>query len=93
MPEEAATPRAETATSAGDAANGEKLFAAHGCGACHGTAGEGGVGPKLVGAEETDAELFAAIKSGVPGTAMMAFGDRLSDEEIRDLIAFIRQLK
>lgn len=92
-PEAATTPRAEMATPAGDAANGERLFAAHGCGACHGPMGEGGVGPKLVGVEETDAELFAATKSGIPGTAMMAFGDRLSDEEIRDLIAFIRQLK
>jgi mono/diheme cytochrome c family protein len=89
----AGMPRAEAATPGGDAASGEQLFAANGCGACHGATGEGGAGPKLIGLEEDDAQLFAAIKNGVAGTAMMAFGDRLSDQEIRDLIAFIRQLK
>ncbi|MFQ5856241.1 MAG: cytochrome c [Anaerolineae bacterium] len=91
-PEAAATSEAEAAPPAGEAADGERLFADTGCVACHGAAGEGGLGPKLVGVEKSDAELFAAINSGIPGTAMMPFGDRLSDEEIRDLIAFIREL-
>jgi len=89
----AGKPKAEATTPAGDAANGEQLFVANGCGACHGAKGEGGVGPKLAGIEEDDTELFTAIKNGVAGTAMVAFGDRLSDQDIRDLIAFIRQLK
>ncbi len=87
------TPEPGAAAPAGDAAHGEQLFAEIGCAACHGAAGEGGIGPKLAGIKDEDEELFDAIQNGRPGTAMVAFGDRLSDDDIRDLIAFIRQLQ
>jgi cytochrome c551 len=49
---------------AGDAARGEAVFAAA-CAACHGTGGAGGgVGPRLVGAELTAAEVAAVVATG-----------------------------
>ncbi len=39
----------------------------------------------------TDAELESTIKNGVPGTGMPAFRSRLSDQRIRDVIAYLRQ--
>lgn len=86
------TPEVQAVPAPGDADNGSQLFVATGCVACHGAAGEGGVGPKLAGIEDEDAELFDAIKNGRAGTAMLGFGNQLSDADIRDLIAFIRQL-
>ncbi|MFQ5593746.1 MAG: cytochrome c [Anaerolineae bacterium] len=87
------TSEAGAEATGGDAANGEQLFVDNGCVACHGDAGEGGVGPALAGIEDGDEELFDAIKNGKTGTAMVAFGASLSDNAIRDLLAFIRQLE
>jgi|SRR5713226_5020496 mono/diheme cytochrome c family protein len=39
----------------------------------------------------TDAEAAAAIKDGM--TKMIAFGGRLSDDEIKSLVAYVRTLK
>jgi mono/diheme cytochrome c family protein len=44
----------------------------------------------------TDAEAAAAIKDGVTKdgvTRMIAFGGRLTDEEIKALVAYVRTLK
>jgi mono/diheme cytochrome c family protein len=44
----------------------------------------------------TDAEAAAAIKDGVSKdgtTRMIAFGDKLSDEEIKALVAYVRTFK
>lgn len=45
-------------------------------------------------AKLTDAEVFATIKSGRKNKqgeeTMEAFGDRLSDEQIKTLVAFVR---
>jgi len=38
----------------------------------------------------SDEKLFQAIKSGRPGTAMMAYGKELSDQEIYDLIGYLK---
>ncbi len=37
-----------------------------------------------------DADLFRMIRDGMPGTAMPGWGDMLSDQDIRDVIAFIK---
>lgn len=68
------------------------------CASCHGIQGEGGVGPALnnrVLLKNTfDNAFFSVIRSGVPNTQMPAwgieFGGPLTDEDIRDLVAFIR---
>ena len=73
-----------------DAANGEKVFASAGCGGCHtfSKAGSSGsVGPNL----DDLAPSFDAVVSQVTngGGAMPAFKDQLSEQEIRDVAAFV----
>jgi len=44
----------------------------------------------------TDAQAVAAIKNGIKQngkTTMKAFGGKLSDEEIKALVAYVRKLK
>jgi mono/diheme cytochrome c family protein len=80
------------AATEGDAANGKKVFASAGCGGCHtfSAAGSTGtVGPNL---DDASVEVDAAVqqvKNG--GGGMPAFGDRLSDQEIADVAAFVTQ--
>lgn len=91
------------AATAGDAAaNWEKN-----CVQCHGKTGAADtkMGKKLnakdlsdpkVQASFTDAEAAHAIKEGMKEngkTTMKAFGDKLSDEEISALVAYVRTLK
>lgn len=70
------------------------LFA-NNCTACHGPAGEGStIAPALNSAElraRLDDEAIAAtITNGRPGTAMPAWGDQLTGEQINVLVALIR---
>ena len=70
------------------------------CAACHGTDGKGFpalktpdfTGPKWQSSIK-DKEIRLVIKNGKKGTAMAAFGDRLKEEEISAVIAYIRSLK
>ena len=76
------------------------------CAPCHGATGKGD-GPAGVAldppptdftnptfhASRTDAQLFAAIKDGIPGTGMISFNPALiNDTETRQVIAYIRSL-
>jgi cytochrome c553 len=77
------------------------------CAKCHGEDGKGQttMGKKLKAKDYTDAkiqeamkdeDMFKATKEGVKEagkTTMKGFGDVLSDQEIKDLVAFIRKLK
>jgi len=68
------------------------------CASCHGEQGEGGIGPalndRLVLKNTLDTVFFSVVRSGVPGTQMPAwsvdFGGPLTDEDVRDVVAFIR---
>jgi mono/diheme cytochrome c family protein len=76
----------------GDPAKGKELFASAGCGGCHvfGPAGSSGtVGPNLDDSSVSSEDAFNQIKNG--GGGMPAFGDRLSDQEIADVAAFVTQ--
>jgi mono/diheme cytochrome c family protein len=63
------------------------------CAACHGAELEGGVGPGLGPGGHShghaDAELVAIITNGK--NAMPAFVDKLTEQPIVDLVAFIRE--
>ena len=84
------------APAGGDQANGAAIFAAN-CAACHGENAAGGaVGPTLVSAEmaaKDDDHYRQTLLNGIEGTAMAAWGDRLSAQEIEDVIAFLRSLQ
>jgi len=68
------------------------------CAACHGVAGEGGIGPALNSQQflttATDAQISALIAVGVPGTQMAAysldFGGPLTSEQIEAITTFLR---
>ncbi len=65
------------ATPAGDAQNGKKIFASHGCYQCHGYAAQGGAAPRL---RQPTGEM-------PPYTAKV-----LSDQQLADIYAFLRSV-
>jgi cbb3-type cytochrome c oxidase subunit III len=81
------------------AADGSAVFKAN-CAMCHGTDGKGFAALKTPDftspkwqASMTDKQIKEVIKNGKKGTAMVAFGDKLSDEEITAVVGYIRSLK
>ncbi|MFQ5433864.1 MAG: c-type cytochrome [Anaerolineae bacterium] len=76
---------------------GRDLFAEN-CTSCHGDNGEGGAGPALKSrqflATTSDELLFNLARTGIPGTLMpawgQAFGGPFTDEQVVQLVAFIR---
>jgi len=69
------------------------LYAEH-CGSCHGARRYGGYGPPLIPQtleRKTDDALAAAIREGLPNTQMAAFGDKLSPDQVRALVALLRE--
>jgi putative heme-binding domain-containing protein len=72
---------------------GARIFRQH-CGSCHGKSGHGGRAPDLtlgsLVSGDLDADLFRTISKGIPGTEMEAYAERLGDENVRRVIAFLR---
>jgi mono/diheme cytochrome c family protein len=63
------------------------------CGFCHENYGrKAGKGPQLMGTQMTDQQIFDRIKHGKPGR-MAAFGGNFTDDQINQLVAFIRGLR
>lgn len=83
--------------------NGERIYQQH-CAGCHGTSGDG-LGPDIKelivppanflapkSRTKTDMDLYLAVKQGVLFSPMHGWADRLSDQEIRDVLRYIRSL-
>ena len=81
---------------------GQQLYQAN-CAVCHGVSGRGdgpiaaGISPRpadftqhMIPGKHTDGQTFLWIKNGFPGTAMPAWGQRLTDEQIWQLVTYIR---
>ena len=63
------------------------------CGFCHESYGrKAGKGPQLMGSQLTDEQMFNRIKNGKPGR-MAAFGGNFTDDQIHEIVVFIRALK
>jgi len=63
------------------------------CGFCHENYGrKAGKGPQLMGTDKTDEQIFNRIKNGKPGR-MAAFGGTFTDDQIRQIVAFVRALR
>jgi mono/diheme cytochrome c family protein len=78
-------------------AAGSSLFDKN-CAPCHGSQGEGDIGPALNDKQflntAADDTIFSVISSGVPGSQMPAWnqshGGPMTNENVQDLVAFIR---
>ena len=74
-----------------DAGRGAQLFEQMSCSQCHAVAATGGLGPRLAGTSRTLAEVRAQLRN--PRGMMTTFGpDRLSDEDITDIYAWLQSL-
>jgi mono/diheme cytochrome c family protein len=89
-------------TADGDARAGKELFGKH-CATCHGPRGKGD-GLKIVGAEVADltsaatqrklsVDMLKTIHEGRPEKVMPAWKWRLSQQQTKDVLAYIRTLK
>jgi len=82
-------------TTAESIALGSDLYTAS-CSRCHGPEGQGtprapALNVKGLLTSTSDQALQQIVTSGVPGTAMPTWGDRMTDVEIQAIIGFIRQ--
>src|SRR5438094_5433991 len=65
------------------------------CADCHGMDARGVRAPDLTqvwASGRTDDGLFKTVKNGVPGTEMPAIGARMFDQEIWQILAYLRTL-
>ena len=76
-------------------ATGQTLFTQN-CSRCHGTEGQGTRRAPALNVQTffdkvtSDAAMMQIVSAGVPGTAMPAWGDRLSVSEIEAIVAYVR---
>jgi mono/diheme cytochrome c family protein len=82
---------------------GKALYRRH-CASCHGVGGKGDGGQALSGGEpsdltddewdtgSTDGEIFVAIRDGLSAD-MLAYKEKLKDDQIWTLVVFLRSLK
>ncbi len=83
---------AQQAAPGSESLDGETLFATT-CGWCHADGGrEAGKGPKLANSQRSDEFIAQRIKHGKEG-AMPAFEGTYNDEQIAEIIKYIRGLK
>ncbi len=67
------------------------------CAMCHGANGEGKAAMKTKpfkeSASKSDADLTAAINDGVAGTTMKSYKGKLTDAQVKELVAAIKSTK
>lgn len=89
-----ATPALSAAQSASDVAEGKKLFGGL-CVTCHGFDGTGGAGPPLnrprLLAAPDEPSLRNVIAEGIPNRGMPRVR-RVTDDEMRQLVAYVRSI-
>ena len=100
---EAAKVKNPVATTPESIATGKQIYTRY-CATCHGTSGQGGSGsdisppaPNLTDDDwkhgSTDGEIFDVIKNGVPpDLSMEPWGDRIKDEDIWNVVNYVRSL-
>lgn len=73
-------------------AQGQRVYLAN-CASCHGTDGEGGTAPRLIGIAKTMdvAKQTGIVSNGVNGSRMPAWKGQLTDEEIAAVVRYTRE--
>jgi glucose/arabinose dehydrogenase len=88
-------PGVQVGSSGARSTTGAAAIYAQYCAACHGPNLTGGVAASLVDAEwkfgGDDASITASIRDGRQGTAMTAFKDLINDEQVRQLVFYLRE--
>ncbi len=83
----------DTITVTGSPERGSEIYAMT-CASCHGANGTGGTAPNIGNpgflAAASDGFIRHTIQHGRRGTAMAAYGNTLTDQQIDDVTAFIR---
>ena len=76
-------------------AEGQAMFRGL-CSGCHGGAGRGGKGPDLTDNKwihgDKDEDIARVIRDGVAKTTMKKLGDSLKEEQIKNIVLYIRSL-
>jgi mono/diheme cytochrome c family protein len=83
-------------------AAGRQLYQSN-CAACHGAAGKGdgplaaGLRPSpgdfsehMAAGKHTDGQIYTWVRDGVPNSAMPAWGERLSEEQLWQVVSYVR---
>jgi cytochrome c oxidase cbb3-type subunit 3 len=77
-------------------ARGKAVFAER-CASCHGPEGAGVIGPNLTDEFQkhgaTRLDLYKTVRGGLPGTAMLAWGEQLPAADIVASTAFVATLR
>lgn len=95
----ATTPATQAAAPAGDPVKGKALFSSVSppCAGCHGTDAQGGIGPKVAGTTldlDTMKKQIREPRSRKADGIMSAFSkEAISDEQIQDILAWLKTLK
>jgi cytochrome c6 len=67
------------------------------CAMCHGANGEGKAAmktkPMKEAASKSDADLTGIIENGIPGTTMHGYKGKLTDAQVKELVAAIKSTK
>ncbi len=86
----ATTEESPASTIEGDAAAGEEIFSANGCGSCHtleAAGSSGTIGPNLDEAKPDKELVIDRVTNG--SGPMPAFGEQLSEQQIADVAAYV----
>ncbi|HEX3179636.1 MAG TPA: c-type cytochrome [Methylomirabilota bacterium] len=90
----AASPRGPYGENAWAVSEGKRLFQAYNCNGCHANGG-GGMGPPLMDAKwlygSEPENVYATIVEGRPN-GMPAFGGKIPDQQLWELVAYVRSM-
>jgi cytochrome c oxidase cbb3-type subunit 3 len=77
-------------------AKGQELYTAK-CASCHAAEGQGLIGPNLTDRYQlhgtTRMDIFKTVRGGVPGTAMLAWGEQMPATDVVAVASFVVTLR